>query len=85
MYVVFVERGAEKDLRKLPPHLSAKVRNALLDLRSHPRPLGVHKLVGSRHDWRIRIGDYRILYEIDDHERMVKVYRIKHRREVYRF
>ena len=85
MYIVYLERSAEKDLRKLPHHLLPRIREILLGLKTTPRPSGTHKLEGSRHDWRIRVGDYRILYEIDDEERTVKVYRIKHRREVYRF
>lgn len=42
------------------------------------------KLAGKSHDWRVRVGDYRILYEVDDEERSVVIWRIAHRREVYR-
>ena len=65
MYEVYVERAAENDLKRLPtttfhriiPHIKALVEN--------PRPSGSRKLTGSKNDWRIRIGDYRVLYEID--------------------
>ena len=49
-----------------------------------PDPQGLKKLAGSSHDWRIRVGDYRILCEVDDEGRLIMVWRIAHRREVYR-
>jgi len=53
-------------------------------LADNPRPYGCRKLTGSDRDWRIRVGDYRIVYEIDDQVREVRVMRIRHRREAYR-
>lgn len=85
MYTVYLERRAEKDLQKLPYQILPRVRKALFGLKTSPRSSGAHKLAGSHHDWRIRVGDYRILYEIDDGSHTVKVYRIKHRKEAYRF
>lgn len=52
-------------------------------LAAVPRPVGCKKLKGGDKEWRIRIGDYRIVYEIDDHARTVDITRIAHRREVY--
>jgi mRNA-degrading endonuclease RelE of RelBE toxin-antitoxin system len=54
------------------------------DLAENPRPLGYRKLTGSKNDWRIRIGDYRVLYEIDEKAKAVRIMRVRHRREVYR-
>jgi mRNA interferase RelE/StbE len=85
MVVVYLERRAERDLKNLPRHILPRIRETLFDLRTNPRPSSTHKLAGSRRDWRIRVGNYRILYEINDQDRTVKVYRIKHRKEVYRF
>jgi mRNA interferase RelE/StbE len=51
---------------------------------SQPRPPGCKKLSGSQNEWRVRVGDYRILYEIDDRIRRVRIYAIGHRREIYR-
>jgi mRNA interferase RelE/StbE len=53
-------------------------------LGNNPRPPGCRKLVGSKNDWRIRVGDYRVIYEIADAIRIVRVNRVRHHREVYR-
>jgi mRNA interferase RelE/StbE len=84
MYRVLVERAAEKDLRKLPLEMRSRVADTLRDLAKDPRPIGSRKLVGTKHDWRIRVGVYRVIYEIADSTRVVRVYRVRHRREVYR-
>jgi mRNA interferase RelE/StbE len=61
-----------------------RVAAALRILADNPRPAGCRKLTGSDRDWRVRVGDYRIVYEIDDENREVRVMRIRHRREAYR-
>ena len=61
MYRVVVERSAEKDLRKLPLDARLRVTDALRSLAKDPRSVGSRKLVGTKHDWRIRVGDYRII------------------------
>ena len=84
MYEVLIERTAERDLRSLSSPLFLRVIPHIRALAENPRPGGCHKLVGSKNDWRIRIGDYRVIYEIDDRQKLVKVFRVRHRREVYR-
>ena len=84
MYEIVLERQAEKDLKRLPPDIFHRVVPYLKQLEEDPKPHGCRKLSGSADDWRIRIGDYRVLYEIDENARMVKIWRIRHRREVYR-
>jgi mRNA interferase RelE/StbE len=84
MYRVFLLRAAERDLRRLPVRLHDRIINAIQELADQPRPSGCRKLSGSDHDWRIRVGDYRIVYEIDDAALEVRVNRVRHRREVYR-
>ncbi|MDO8531904.1 MAG: type II toxin-antitoxin system RelE/ParE family toxin [Dehalococcoidia bacterium] len=84
MYEVFLERAAERDLRRLPSAEFQRVVAAIKALAQDPRPAGCRKLSGSRRDWRIRTGDRRVLYEIDDKARAVRVMRIRHRREAYR-
>jgi mRNA interferase RelE/StbE len=61
-----------------------RIDKAMLALAEVPRPTGARKLQGSVQDWRIRIGDYRVLYEIDDDARLVTIWRIAHRSDVYR-
>jgi len=84
MYQVLVERSAEKDLRRLAPDVRPRVIAAVAALAKNPRPAGSRKLAGTKHDWRIRVGDYRIIYEIADAIRVLRINRIRHRREAYR-
>lgn len=84
MYRVLLERTAEKDLRRLSAEIHDDVILAIRALATNPRPPGCRKLTGSKSDWRIRVGDYRVVYEIADTIRIVRVNRVRHRREVYR-
>ena len=84
MYRVLLERAAEKDLSRLSSEIHTRVIAAIQALANNPRPPGCRKLAGSKHDWRIRVGDYRVVYEIADQIRIVRVNRVRHRREVYR-
>ena len=84
MYKILLEKQAEKDLKKLPNELFQRVIPAIKNLTHDPRPVGCLKLKNSEQDYRIRIGDYRIIYEIDDKNQTVKVMKIRHRRESYR-
>ena len=84
MYQVLLERAAERDLKRLSADVHERVIDAIRELAVNPRPVGCRKLVGSQNDWRIRVGDYRVLYEIADTIRIVRVNRVRHRREVYR-
>jgi mRNA interferase RelE/StbE len=84
VFEVLLERSAEKDLRKLPTRVHDQVVDRIAALAKNPRPSGCRKLSGSENDWRIRVGDYRIIYEIADVIRVVRIHRIRHRREVYR-
>jgi mRNA interferase RelE/StbE len=84
MYRVFLERAAERDLNRLSSEIHDRVIRAIRALGSNLRPAGCRKLVGSKNDWRIRVGDYRVIYEIADAIRIVRVNRVRDRREVYR-
>ena len=84
MYRILLERAAEKDLARLSSEIHDRVIAAIQALAANPRPPGCRKLAGSKQDWRIRVGDYRVVYEIADEIRIVRVNRVRHRREVYR-
>jgi mRNA interferase RelE/StbE len=84
VYEVFIERSAERDLRKLPEETFRRIIDHIRALSQNPRPSGCHKITGSKSDWRIRIGDYRVIYEVDEKEKAVRVMRVRHRREAYR-
>ena len=84
MYEVYLESAAERDLRRLPADIFHRIIPRLQTMAEDPRPPGCRKLTGSENDWRIRIGEYRVIYEIDEGQRVVRVFRIRHRREAYR-
>ncbi|MFZ5806489.1 MAG: type II toxin-antitoxin system RelE family toxin [Verrucomicrobiota bacterium] len=83
-YSVTFARSARKELSKLPPHLASRIFDRISALENNPRPQGVLKLQGSNSLWRIRIGDYRVVYEIDDKNKIADIVAIRHRRNVYR-
>ena len=83
MYTVVIEHRAYKELDRLPRQVLSRIIRPINSLSLNPRPSGVKKMF-TENGWRIRIGDYRVLYSIDDKNKMVIVYRIKHRGDVYR-
>jgi len=84
VYEIHVGGVARRDLDRLPNHVFDRIAPHVNALAENPRPRGCRKMEGSLRDWRLRIGDYRIIYEIDDDARRVIVLRVKHRREAYR-
>lgn len=80
---LFILRRAQKELAELAPAEYERVKEAILKLGQDARPRGCRKLSG-REGWRIRVGHYRVVYEIDDERQMVTVVHIGHRRDVYR-
>jgi mRNA interferase RelE/StbE len=82
MYKVGFNRKAEKELTKLPPTIIRSLLKAISALQDDPRPSGCKKLKGSEL-WRIRDGDYRVVYEIDDKNREIIVWRVRHRKDAY--
>lgn len=74
---------ALRELRKLPPRIERRIRDAIDDLADDPRPPGCKKLRGGA-GWRVRVGDYRVIYEVDDGAQTVTVLRAGHRRDIYR-
>ena len=83
-YTLLIKPAAEKQLRHLSELLQRRIMEKLAGLQANPRLAGAVKLAGAAATWRVRVGDYRIAYEIDDAERMVFVTIIAHLREVYR-
>ncbi len=83
MHEIRILRPAIKDLSHIPQSYAEKIARQIDQLAENPRPAGVKKLHGRR-DYRLRVGPYRILYEIDDDAKIITIFRIKHRREVYR-
>ena len=82
-YRVVLKSSAEKELFRLSNPVSDRIFPKIKALGTDLRPNGCKKLIGGRNLWRIRIGDYRVIYAIDDQSKKVEVTRIAHRREVY--
>lgn len=82
-YQVSILRRAQKELAALSGNTFERIRDALRALAEDPRPAGCKKLKG-REGWRIRVGDYRVIYEINDDEQTILIVHIGHRRDIYR-
>lgn len=82
-YEIHIERDALKSLKKIPHTDRNKIIKVIESLESNPRPFGSKKLTG-RDGWRIRVGNYRIIYEIKDHICYILVLDIGHRKDIYR-
>lgn len=84
MYSVFYTHSASKDWKSIPSVLIPPLKRAIEELQTNPRPVQSKKLMTMKYSYRLRKGDYRILYTVDDAERTVVVYKIAHRHESYR-
>ena len=82
-YRVEFTTAAARLVRKLPRPARDRILDAIADLRRDPRPHGSKKLIGEQTAWRVRVGDYRVIYDVFDDELIVTVVRAAHRREVY--
>ncbi len=83
MYSIRLKRSAEKELSFLPDRIHDRIVEVIVRLEQNPRPAGMKKLQG-RDEYRIRIGDYRILYEINDTTKIIFIGSVAHRKDVYR-
>lgn len=83
-YHVAFTRSADKQLQRLPTATQRRIVLAAEALADDPRPPGSVKLAGEANAWRIRVGDYRVLYEIRDRQLLILVVRVGHRKDVYR-
>lgn len=82
-YQIVLAPSAARQLRKFDPDIRRRIQAVLELLAENPRPPAATQLVGGAGEWRVRTGDYRVIYEIDDGKLLVLVLRMGHRREVY--
>jgi mRNA interferase RelE/StbE len=82
-YDVLIKTSAAKEFERLPPDVASRVARRIESLASNPRPKTARKLEGGPPRWRIRIGDWRVIYAIDDTRRMVEVLYVRHRSKAY--
>ena len=83
-YIVIIKKSAQKQIEKIPAPYFNKIKSVILELANEPRPMGCIKLAGSSHFYRIRVGVYRIVYEINDKILTVYVFDADHRKQVHR-
>ena len=83
-YKVIVQPGAARELRSLSKIVQRRVFQVIKSLENNPLPYGVVKLSGIKNAYRVRIGDYRVVYEINKTARKVTVFRIRHRKDAYK-
>ena len=83
-YAVAFARSARKELQNLDPQIARRILKQIEALVANPRPSGVVKLEGASDLWRIRVGEWRVVYRISDRDRLVDINAVRHRRDAYR-
>ncbi len=83
-YEVKFSKGAKKQFRKLPLDVQERIQTKINDLAIEPRLNGVKKLQGDDNSYRVRVGDFRVIYELDDDVLIVTVIKVGHRNEIYK-
>ena len=83
-YTVVFARSARKELQNLDPQVARRILKAIEALVANPCPSGVVKLEGASDLWRVRVGEWRVVYRISDRDRLVDVIAVRHRRDAYR-
>ncbi len=82
-YTVVINRSAQKEVRSLDAVVRTRIIRAIRLLADEPRPPGCRKLVGSQNRWRVRVGDYRVIYLVDDAGRVIEIVAVRHRSRAY--
>jgi mRNA interferase RelE/StbE len=83
-YEVIVPKPVQKQIDKLPESIRDLLTEKIIAFSEQPRPFGIKKLKGFDHEYRLRVGDYRVRYEIDDKALIVLILYCKHRKDIYR-
>jgi mRNA interferase RelE/StbE len=83
-YTILFARSSRRELERLATPLARRIVARIEALASNPRPSGCRKIEGSVDLWRIRVGDYRVIYAVDDSRRIVDVTAVRHRSDAYR-
>ena len=82
-YEVFIKPAAQRQLKKLPRAVQADLIALIERLTDDPRPPGCKKLRGRQNQYRIRLGDYRVIYSVEDMALVIRVLKVGHRRDIY--
>ena len=82
-FSIDIKASAQKELDAMDSALFARIDRKIMSLADNPRPAGCKKLRGYKDQWRIRVGDYRVVYLLDDAKALLTIVRVAHRKEVY--
>jgi mRNA interferase RelE/StbE len=82
-YKVIIKKSAKKEIATLPKNVIKRVLMKIKQLADEPRPSGCRKIVGTENTWRIRVGNYRIIYNVFDDVLIIEVIAVKHRKDAY--
>lgn len=83
-YNVVWKRSATKEARKLSKSILLRILQAVENLSTDPYPIGSRKIMGAANKYRIRVGDYRVIYSVDDDILLIEIVRVRHRKDVYK-
>lgn len=83
-YKIVWKQSAVKELKQIPPKMIGRIVADVENLSEDPHPPGTRKIIGTQNTYRIRIGDYRVIYQIIDQVLIIEILRVAHRKEVYR-
>jgi len=83
-YEILFARSARKELESLAVRTAARILSRIEALAAQPRPRGIRKLEGEENLWRLRVGNYRVIYSILDRQRLVDIIAVRHRKDAYR-
>jgi mRNA interferase RelE/StbE len=84
MYRLIIKKSARKELDSLPEEAFLKIDQSLLSLKENPCPYPQSKKLKGEDKCRLRVGDYRVVYSIDEEQKIITIFRIRHRKDVYR-
>jgi len=83
-YVIKIKSTALKELDRVPSYISERATDVINHFSIDQRPRGCKKLTGENNLWRVKVGEYRVIYEIDDFQKLIRIRRFLHRKEAYR-
>ncbi len=84
MYKLIIQKSARKELDNIPDPFFLKIDEAILSLRENPYPFPQSKKLKGNDKHRLRIGDFRVVYTVDEKQKVITIYRLRHRKDVYR-
>jgi len=83
-YEIIIPKPVQKQIKQLTPETYPKIVEKIAQLANEPRPIGTKKLTGTASEYRIRVGDHRVRYEIDDKAKLIIILSCRHRRDAYK-